>query len=339
MKKNRFLYLVGLSALLLVGMSGYYSVVGISSLFSGRRLFAAIMAGSLEFGKITVASYLYRKWKSISKLMRTYFLVAVFILVCISSAGIYSYLTNAYHLTMIKTQAVDIKVSALEAEEQSLQERKEDLEYEIKSTDDQILFIRNAITRNDEQLANLYKASIEDTMRTWYNNIYRLRNEQNNYKEEIVILRDLKDQYRNNIVEINNSLKEIWKDSGEIQVSDEFGDIGPLKKLGELFNVEMDSIVKFFIFIILIIFDPLGVLLVVAFNKLQMEHISFNNILKKNKVKKTSNIDRVLNSIEKKDKDFKKKKLLYNDEKNINVVKRIKSNKVDVHRLDERKIK
>ena len=54
------------------------------------------MASSLELGKLVGASFLYRYWKKINWLMKTYLITAVVVLVFITSAGIFGFLSNAY---------------------------------------------------------------------------------------------------------------------------------------------------------------------------------------------------------------------------------------------------
>ena len=54
------------------------------------------MAGSLEFGKIIGASFLYRYWDKINYWLKIYMTVGVVTLVGITSAGIFGYLSNAY---------------------------------------------------------------------------------------------------------------------------------------------------------------------------------------------------------------------------------------------------
>ena len=93
--KNFKLY-VGLSALLIAGSAAFFSVFGLSKLFSGAALSVVVMAGSLEFGKIVAASFLYRYWNDINKLLKIYMTTGVVTLVLITSAGIFGYLSNAY---------------------------------------------------------------------------------------------------------------------------------------------------------------------------------------------------------------------------------------------------
>ena len=65
-----FKYYVGLSALLIAGSAAAFSVFGLSKLFAGAALSVIIMAGSLEFGKLVAASFLYRYWNKINLIHR-----------------------------------------------------------------------------------------------------------------------------------------------------------------------------------------------------------------------------------------------------------------------------
>ena len=91
-----FPYLVGLAALLVAGSAAFYSAFGLSKLFSGAAFAVVIMAGSLEFAKLVTASFLYRYWDEINKIMKTYLIMGVITLVVITSAGIFGFLSNAY---------------------------------------------------------------------------------------------------------------------------------------------------------------------------------------------------------------------------------------------------
>ena len=72
------------------------SIFGLSKLFAGAQTAVIIMAGSLEFGKLVGASFLYRYWDKITSLHKFYMTTAVGILIVITSAGIFGFLSNAY---------------------------------------------------------------------------------------------------------------------------------------------------------------------------------------------------------------------------------------------------
>ena len=95
-RSKHFKHYVGISALLIAGSAAFFSVFGLSKLFAGAALSVIIMAGSLEFGKIIGASFLYRYWDKINYWLKIYMTVGVVTLVGITSAGIFGYLSNAY---------------------------------------------------------------------------------------------------------------------------------------------------------------------------------------------------------------------------------------------------
>ena len=88
MKKRLFPLLIALSALAVSGSAAFYSVFGLSKLFAGASTQVIIMAGSLEFAKLVVASLLYQYWDTINKWLRSYLAIACFVLMLITSGGI-----------------------------------------------------------------------------------------------------------------------------------------------------------------------------------------------------------------------------------------------------------
>ena len=84
-----------ITALAIAGVAAWFSIAGLMIFFGGMPLSIAIMAGTLEVGKLLTASWLYRYWSETSILLRTYLTTAVVILMLITSAGIYGYLSKA----------------------------------------------------------------------------------------------------------------------------------------------------------------------------------------------------------------------------------------------------
>ena len=84
-----------ITALAIAGVAAWFSIVGLMLLFSGSAMEIAIMAGTLEIGKLLTASWLYRYWNETSKWLRAYLTMAVVILMVITSVGIFGYLSKA----------------------------------------------------------------------------------------------------------------------------------------------------------------------------------------------------------------------------------------------------
>ena len=85
MKKTIFPIIIALSALSVSASAAFYSVFGLSKLFAGASTQVIIMAGALEIAKLVVASLLYQYWGVINKILRTYLLIATFVLMVITS--------------------------------------------------------------------------------------------------------------------------------------------------------------------------------------------------------------------------------------------------------------
>ena len=224
--KNFHIYL-GIAALLIAGRAGFFSVFGLSKLFAGAALSVIIMAGSLEFGKLVTAAFLYRYWDKINLFQKTYLMTAVITLVLITSAGIFGYLSNAYQGATVTFEKQSNQLIAYEDRLEQLQEDKSFLKEELE------------VQVND----------LPD-----------------NY---ITAKRKLREEYNPRIQQVNDEILDVKGKIGDLKVGlVETGvDVGPAIYLARTFDTDVDSVVKFFIFILIFVFDPLAVMLVVAFNQ------------------------------------------------------------------------
>ena len=268
-----FKLLLGLSALFLASCGAFFSVTGIGLLFSGSFWPTIIMASSLEFGKIMATSFLYRYWKKINNIIKIYLLGAVVVLMGITSLGIFGYLSQAFYSTKSSIDAIESQLSLLEAKKISLQSQ-------IASNNDRIKTLTD--TRKNQE-GNLTKVLDQSTTTT----VTKSGGFFGNDTQEKVIDKksvELKSQTLNsvqsnitslesNIEKINNInsnlLGEINQlDTSIIDLKSKItkSDIGTYKFIAEAFNVKMETVVKYFILIIVSVFDPLAVSLLLAYN-------------------------------------------------------------------------
>ena len=107
-----FAFLVLITALAISATAAYYSIVGLMAIFSGATLSVAVMGSVLEVGKLVTASWLYQYWKQVPFLLKTYLTIAVFVLMLITSMGIFGYLSKAYleQSAMSEEQIAQIQV-------------------------------------------------------------------------------------------------------------------------------------------------------------------------------------------------------------------------------------
>jgi len=221
-----FPYLVGLAALLVAGSAAFYSVFGLSKLFSGATLAVIIMAGSLEFAKLVSASFLYRYWTKVNTWLKYYMTVGVVTLVLITSAGIFGFLSNAYQGATIEFEKESTKLLYKEDRLEQLEEDKTYLKEELE----------------------LAVSELPD-----------------NY---ITAKRQLRADYNPKVLEINDQILDVKSEISDLKTAlIETGvDVGPAIYLARAFGTDVDSVVKFFIFILIFVFDPMAVALVLSYN-------------------------------------------------------------------------
>ncbi len=227
MKQNKyFKYNVGLSALLIAGSAAFFSVFGLSKLFAGATLAVIIMAGSLEFGKIVGASFLYRYWNSIANWLKIYMTVGVVTLVGITSAGIFGFLSNAYQGATIEFEK---QSTTLLYKEDRLEQLEEDK-----------IYLKDELEQSIASLPDNYPTA----------------------------KRKLREEYNPKVLELNDMILNIKQEIGDLKVGlIETGvDVGPAIYLARAFDTDIDTVVKFFIFILIFVFDPMAISLVIAYN-------------------------------------------------------------------------
>ena len=93
---DRFLnYLAVITSLGIASIAAYFSVLGLATIFAGAFMGIVIMAGALEFGRVVTAAYLHLAWDKLNY-MKYYLVFSVFVLMLITSLGIFGYLSKAH---------------------------------------------------------------------------------------------------------------------------------------------------------------------------------------------------------------------------------------------------
>tara|TARA_A100001515_G_scaffold11172_1_gene8832 strand:- start:658 stop:1566 length:909 start_codon:yes stop_codon:yes gene_type:complete len=230
-QSKSFPKLVGLSALLIAGSAAFFSVYGLSKLFAGASLAVIIMAGSLEFGKLVAASFLYRYWDTLNVIHRIYMTIATVILILITSAGIFGFLSNAYQGATVSFEKETTALLYKEDRLEQLQEDKVFLKEELEAA----------------------VAELPDNFRT--------------------AKRKLREEYQPKINKINDDIINLKSEVGDLKVKIiETGvEVGPAIYLARVFDTDVDTVVKFFIFILIFVFDPMAVIFVISYNVTLLE--------------------------------------------------------------------
>ena len=237
---NWLKYLVGLSAIIVAGCAAYFSVTGLGVLFAGASTSVMIMAGSLELAKLVAATYLKQTWDDIQGFNKWYLTISVGILMMITSAGIFGYLSNAFQQQNLALQQVDREIAVHQTK--------------ITSNDEQI----NQLTT---QITNLQQNSGKILDGGKVNN--RLIRSIDNRDKQISKINDKIAKLQEDNASENDAINKIKTDNLGLEK-----EVGGFRFVAEAFGLELNTVVKFFIFIIVIVFDPLAVALIIAFNGL-----------------------------------------------------------------------
>jgi len=242
MKNTWLKVLVAISAIMIAGSAAYFSVTGLGVLFSGAAVAVMVMAGSLEFAKLVTATYLKQEWNNVSGVSKWYLTSAVVILMAITSAGIFGYLSNAFQQQNIKLEQV---------------------QREIDVWNNKITYTNQQVTTLQGQQKDL--SATQNTLITKGNvNSRLLRSVDNRDKQSNTINKKI-NVLQDSIVAYNGRINDVKNANISIE-----REVGGFRFVAEAFGVELKSVVKFFIILIVVVFDPLAVALVISFNQLML---------------------------------------------------------------------
>lgn len=272
--------LLFMAAIAVAGTGAYFSVTGLGVLFSGASNAVIVMASALEFAKLVTASYLEQKWQETTLFLKVYLTSAVFILMLITSAGIFGYLSNAFQQQNIKLQQVEREIAV----------------FTTKITTNEA-----QITQFTTQVTNLQQNSGTLLDKGKVNN--RLLRSIDNRDRQISKINDKISKLQEENAKNNEEINKIRLNNLDLEK-----EVGGFKFVAQAFDVELDKVVKWFMFLIVFVFDPLAIALVIALNKLLKENnpkIEENSdILEKNyqiygdSGKKSIKSEDIINSLE-----------------------------------------
>ena len=235
-------YLTLLTALAISGVAAYYSIIGLVAIFSASVIPIAVMGVVLETGKLVSAAWLYHYWKKVNKLLKTYLISAVIVLMFITSMGIFGFLSKA-HIEQTTVQS--------------------DNTLQIESIDSQISRQQKDIERAELQLTLL-----EDALKKYVElgAVTKSINARKGQEEERNALISTINNATNTIASLKKTKYELRTKENEL-----IAEVGPIKYIAELVygNSETNTLeeaVRWVIIIIVFVFDPLAVLLLISAN-------------------------------------------------------------------------
>jgi hypothetical protein len=245
------IYLLLANAVALSIIAEYYAIMGLMAIFSGSPIAIAIMGGVLGLSKIVVTSWLYRNWNQTTLLLKSYFSIAICVLMLLTSMGIFGYLSKAHLDQGVVSGDVAAAVSIID---EKINIQKENI---------------NAARKTISQLDSQVDAALSRTTdAAGADRSSSIRRSQARERTRLV-------------EEISAAQKEIAKLNEErapiaIELRKVEAEVGPIKYIAAFIYEDsasqnsLEKAVRWLIVLIVLVFDPLAVLMFIAVNQTLM---------------------------------------------------------------------
>ena len=243
-------YLLFTVALALSAIAAYYAIMGLIAIFAAAVIPIAIMGSLLETSKLVVASWLYQNWKQVPLLLKSYFTIALLVLMLLTSMGIFGFLSKAHLDQAVPTGDVSAKLSLID---ERIKTEKENLNASRQELNQLDVQVNQTIARTD---------GATDT-RAVERSIQIRRNQQ---KDRNRILNDI-GTTQAKIAKLQEERAPIASEVRKVEA-----EVGPIKYIAALMygdNIDeglLEKAVRIVTIMIVVVFDPLAVLMLVAAN-------------------------------------------------------------------------
>ena len=235
--------LIVIAAVLVAGCAAFFSVTGLGLLF--RSFSVMFMAGSLEYAKLVTAAYVKSRWSELGKALRLYLAFAVVILMVITSMGIFGFLSDAFQSQSLRIEQVDREVGLIK---NKIDINKSEITRYQQQVNN-ITQIRNSQEQNLSKLIDGEKSTGRVSGMIKTADIQITTN-----SRKIDSLNTLNVSLLQNIDSVKNKNLDLERE------------VGGFRFVAETFNIPLKQAVKWFILMIVFVFDPLAIALVLAYN-------------------------------------------------------------------------
>ena len=246
-----------------IGLSGtaaYYSVVGLSIIFSSVAIPVIIMGSFLEVSKLAIATYLHDKWKETYGLLKIYLTTALVILSVLTSVGIYGLLSTGFQQNIAGLEINNKRIENIEVKKDRFEEIKLDYQKEKEGLDKDITNLRNALSTN---------TTTQSIDRTTGQVITRANGgNRKAFESQLNIAQNNRDVVSKKIESLNDSITNLDLEVLDLASTEiESGELGAIKYLSEITGWNIKKTANFFILILIFVFDPLAIALVISTNQ------------------------------------------------------------------------
>jgi len=239
-------YLLLLTGLVISAVAIYYSVVGLTAIFSAAAIPIIIMGSALEVGKLVCASWLKANWDRAPRFIKYYMIIAVIVLMVITSMGIFGFLSKAHSDQSLVSGDVGSKIAIYDEK--------------IKTSKDNIEANRKALKQMDEAVDQSMARSTDEK---GANRAVSIR--QSQQKERGRLQAEITVEQKN-IAKINEEAAPIRAEVRKVEA-----EVGPIKYIAKFIYGDkgadenmLEKAVTWIIVLIVVVFDPLAVIMLLA---------------------------------------------------------------------------
>lgn len=238
-------WLLLITGLTISAVAIYYSVVGLTAIFSAAVIPIVVMGSALEIAKLVCASWLKANWSRIPILLKTYMSIAVIFLMLLTSMGIFGFLSKAHNDQNLVSGDVLSKIAVYDEK--------------IKTEKENIESNRKALKQMDEGVDQVLGRSTDEK---GADKAVALRKSQQ--KERVRLQNEIL-QSQKSIAELNDARAPIAAEVRKVEA-----EVGPLKYIAKFIygdNTDdnmLEKAVTWVIILIVIVFDPLAVIMLLA---------------------------------------------------------------------------
>ena len=240
-------FLMFFCALALSTSAAWYSIIGLTAIFAAAKIPIIIMGATLEVSKLVVASWLYRNWKEIPFLMKTYLTGALLVLMFLTSMGIFGFLSKSHADQSMNSGDVIAQI--------------EMLEQKIQIEQSKIDSAKTTLTQLDAQVNEMIGRS---TSTSAINRSITIRKQQD--KERSMLIESIQESQ----TKINGFSEELIPYKAQNRQLE--AEVGPIKYIAALIYGEnpdenlLEKAIRWVILLIVGVFDPLAVVMLIAAN-------------------------------------------------------------------------
>jgi hypothetical protein len=247
-------------ALGLSGTAAYYSVIGLSIIFSAVAIPVIIMGSFLEISKLAIATYLHDKWKETYGVLKIYLTMALIVLSILTSVGIYGLLSTGFQKNIASLEINNKVIENIEVKKTRFKEIKTDYQKEKGVLDKDITSLRNALSTN---------TTTQSIDRTTGQVITRANGgNRKAFEAQLKVAQENRDGISKKIESLNDSITRLDLEILDLTSQEiESGELGAIKYLSEITGWDVKKTANFFILSLIFVFDPLAIALVISTNQ------------------------------------------------------------------------